>query len=76
MNSAVKSILDRVATWPEKDQEELAEMAREIEARHTGTYELSPEERAAIHGGLADLDQGRSVSEEEMRAFWKRCGVL
>ena len=76
MNSAVRSILGRVATWPEKDQEELAEIAREIEARHTGIYELSPEEQAAIHEGLADLDQGRSVSEEAMLAFWKRCGVL
>ena len=76
MSPAVKNILERVATWPEKDQEELAEVAREIEARRTGVYELSPDEEAAIREGLADLDQGRSTSEEAMRAFWKRCGVL
>jgi len=76
MSPTVKDILERVATWPENDQEELAEIAREIEARRTGTYELSPEERVAIREGLADLDQGRSVSEEAMRAFWKRCCVV
>lgn len=76
MSPAAKSILERVAAWPEKDQEELAEIAREIEARRTGIYELSAEEQAAIHEGMADLDQGRSVSDEAMRAFWKRCGVV
>jgi hypothetical protein len=76
MSPTAKSILERVAAWPEKDQEELAEVAREIEARRTGTYELSAEEQVAILDGIADLDEGRSVGEEEMRAFWKRCGVL
>lgn len=73
---AVKTILERVATWPEKDQEELAEVAREIEARRTGIYELTPDEEAAIREGIADLDHGRSIGEDEMRAFWKRCSVL
>jgi predicted transcriptional regulator len=76
MNPSAKVILERVATWPEKDQEELADVAREIEARRTGLYELTPDEEAAIHEGIADLDNGRCVSEEQMRTFWKRCGVL
>ena len=49
MSPSAKSILERVAAWPEKDQEELAEIAREIEARRTGIYELTAEEQAAIH---------------------------
>ena len=76
MSPSAKVILERVATWPEKDQEELADVAREIEARRTGLYELTPDEEAAIHEGIADLDNGRWVSEEQMRTFWKRCGVL
>jgi len=69
-------ILDRVKTWPQEDREELAEMARAIEARRTGIYELSPDEEEAIREGLAELDRGRWTSEEAMKAFWKRCGVL
>jgi hypothetical protein len=76
MSPAVKTILERVTTWPETDQEELAEVAREIEARRTGIYGLTPDEEAAIHEGIADLNDGKWVSEDEMRAFWKRCGVL
>ena len=76
MSSAVNTILERVAAWPEKDQEELAEVAREIEARRTGIYELTPDEEAAIHEGIANLDNGKWVSEDEMPALWKRCGVL
>ena len=48
MGPAVKSILERVASWPAEDQEELSELAREIEARRSGVYRLSEEERAAI----------------------------
>ena len=51
MSPAVKSILERIASWPAEDQEELSELAREIEARRTGVYRLSDEERAAIASG-------------------------
>ena len=66
-----KEILRRVETWPEEDQAELAEVAREIEARRSGVYILTQEEKAAIEDGL----RGDFVSEEEMAAFWKRCGI-
>jgi hypothetical protein len=36
MSETAKEILERVAAWPEEDQEELAEIAREIESRHSG----------------------------------------
>jgi hypothetical protein len=35
MNAVVKDILRKVESWPEEDQEELAEVAREIEVRRT-----------------------------------------
>lgn len=76
MGQNTKEIFERTATWPEEDIEELAELAREIEARRTGIYEITPEEKAAIREGLADLERGRWTSDEAMRAFWVRCGVL
>jgi hypothetical protein len=36
MSPTVKAFLERVASWPEEDQEELAKVAREIEARRKG----------------------------------------
>lgn len=71
MNAAVQKILEKVADWPEEDQAELAELAREIEARRAGVYVLSDEERAAI----AEARRGAFVSDEDAAAFWQRHGV-
>ena len=71
MNAAAKDILRKVDSWPEEDQEELAEIAREIEARRTGVYALSEAERSAI----ADARRGAFASDKEAAAFWKRHGI-
>jgi hypothetical protein len=76
MNQDAKEILRRVETWPEEDLAELAEAAREIEARRTGVYVLTADEEVAIREGLSQLDRGDWVSEEDMKAFWRRCGVI
>lgn len=72
MSPADREILAHVASWPEEDQEELAEVAREIEARRTGVYVLSDDERAA----LAEARSGKLVSDDDMAAFWKRHGII
>jgi len=76
VNDDTKEILDRVHAWPPEDRDELAEVAREIEARRTGIYELTPDEDQAVREGLAELERGEWTSEEAMRTFWLRCGVL
>jgi hypothetical protein len=71
MNSALKNVLERVAAWPEEDQEELVALAIEIEARRSGPYQLSDEEKAAIDASRrSDL-----VPDAAVAAFWKRHGV-
>jgi hypothetical protein len=71
MNAATKDILRKVETWPEEDQNELAALAREIEARRTGVYVLSEDEKAAI----ADARRSPLVPDDEAALFWKRHGV-
>ena len=34
----IDAVLESVRSWPPEDQEELIEIAREIEARRTGIY--------------------------------------
>jgi hypothetical protein len=72
----IDSVLTAVRSWPEEDQQELIEIAREIEARRTGVYEPTTDEEEAIREGLAQLQRGEWVDEDEMKTFWKRCGVL
>jgi predicted transcriptional regulator len=64
MNRILQEVIEHAATWPEEDQEELAEYAREIEARRTGIYTISDGERAAVRKGLAEADRGEFVSDE------------
>jgi hypothetical protein len=71
MNQDAKEILRRVETWPEEDQAELAEVAREIEARRKGIYVLTDDEKAAIE----DARCRGFATDEEIAAFWKRHGL-
>lgn len=72
----INALLESVRSWPEQDQEELLEIVREIEARRSGVYIMSDEERAAVHEGLEQARRGEFVSDDEMDAFWKKYGVL
>ncbi|HVQ67839.1 MAG TPA: hypothetical protein VMT08_10085 [Bradyrhizobium sp.] len=74
MNKLLKEMIEHAETWPREDQEELAEYAREIEARRTGLYTMSDDERAAVGKGLAEADRGEFVSDELIAEADKRHG--
>jgi hypothetical protein len=60
----VKAVLERVPNWPEDRQQELAEVALEIEAELArAEYEATPDELAAIDEGLT----GEAASDEEVK---------
>ena len=64
-------MLERVQTWPEEDQEELADLAREIESRRSGVYRLSDEERTAVRAGMDAARRGDFVPDDEMDEFYR-----
>ena len=72
MNADTKKLLERVASWPQEDQDELAEVAAEIEARRNGIYRLSDEERAAVRQGIEAARRGGFVPDGKMGAYYKR----
>jgi hypothetical protein len=69
--NGLQDVLRRAEAWPQEDQDALVEYAREIEARRTGVYRLSEDERAAIE----EARQEEPVAEADVDAFWKRLGV-
>jgi len=71
MSETAKQILERVATWPEEDQEELAAIAREIENRRNGLYVLTSDEKRAVEAAR----RTGFVSDADIAAFWKRHGI-
>jgi hypothetical protein len=71
MSPGTKTLLEQVQSWPKEDQEELAEVAREIESRRTGVYRLSDEERTAVRAGIDAARRGDFASDEEMDEFYR-----
>jgi hypothetical protein len=63
----MKTLLERAETWPEEDQEELTQLARDIEARRSGVYHATPEELRAID----EADQSGVASEAEVEAAFR-----
>jgi hypothetical protein len=72
MNQAAKILLEQVASWPEEDQEELAEYARDIEARRTGVYRLNEDERTGVERGLEAMRDGKFASDEQIAAIFRK----
>ena len=68
----VKEILRRVEAWPQEDQEELAEIARDIEARRSGVYHATLEELEAIDEALGQVARGEVASKEEIEAAFAK----
>ncbi len=67
MSPTTRTILERVAQWPEEDQNELADIARQIEARRSGEYAASSEELSAID----EADGSGVATEEEVQAAYR-----
>jgi predicted transcriptional regulator len=72
MTDTTKELLDKISSWPREDQEELAQYAREIEARRTGVYQLSDAEQQGIERGLKAMREGKFASDERVAAILKR----
>jgi hypothetical protein len=67
----INAVLEGVLSWPEEDQEELIEVAREIEARRTGSYRAAPEELRAID----EADRSGVATEKEVEAAFRTSAV-
>jgi predicted transcriptional regulator len=72
MNAKLKDIINRVETWPPETQEELAQVALEIEAQLKGDHPLSREDLEAIDRGLQDAADGRFATDEPVEAVFAK----
>lgn len=68
---ALKEAMQRVKSWPQEAQEELAEIALEIDARlKGGKYHATAEELAGIDRGLKAAREGRFATDAEVEAVF------
>ncbi|MDP2410127.1 MAG: hypothetical protein Q8M26_07560 [Pseudolabrys sp.] len=68
MMSKLKDVLDRVGTWPDEAQQELAEIALEIEAGFRGgAYQATADELRAID----EADASGVASDHDVKAAFR-----
>jgi hypothetical protein len=67
MSPKLKEVLQRAQTWPERAQEELAEIALEIEAGLAEDYRATPDELEAID----EADRSGVASEADVEAAFR-----
>lgn len=72
MNAQLKQMLARAQDWSEEDQEELAQVALEIEARRHGVYHATAEELRLIDEALAAVARGEIATDEEVEAVFAK----
>ena len=72
MTINLKKVLARAESWSEQDQEELAQVVLEIEARRHGVYHANPEELKAIDEALAAVGRGEIASDQEVEAVFAK----
>jgi hypothetical protein len=66
---ALEEAIRRAETWPAEAQEQLAEIAFEIDAGlQGGVYQATPEELAGIDRGLKAAREGRFATDQEVEA--------
>ena len=66
-------VLERVEAWPAALQDELAELALEMDAgMAAGEYRPSDLELAGIDRGLHAANEGRFASEEDVEAAFAK----
>ena len=72
-SKSFKEAIRRAETWPEEAQEQLAEIAFEIDAElKSGVYHATPDELESIDEALAAVGRGEIASDEEVQAAFAK----
>jgi hypothetical protein len=75
MTPLLEQAVARIRELPEADQDIAAGLLFDFAVKVAGPIKLDAATRVAIREGIEQADRGELVSDEEMAAFFKRCGA-
>jgi hypothetical protein len=75
MTKMLEQAIEKVRELPEADQDVAADILFALAAKRSDPDDLDEETIAAIDEGLAQIERGEVVSEEEMAEFFRQRGV-
>ena len=70
---ALKDVMQKVESWPDEAQEELAAIVRDMdEVLRGAVYRATPDELAGIDRGLKAANEGRFASDQDVEAVFAK----
>ncbi len=73
MIAKLKNVLDRAGKWPDWAQQDLAELAMEIDREiSAGTYRVTREELRKIDEAIEAAQRGEIATDEEVEAVFAK----
>lgn len=75
MMKILEEAIEKVRKLPEERQAYAAEVLEQIAAAGGDVFPVPQGHRAAVLEGFAEAEGGEFVSDEEMAAIWKKCGL-
>jgi predicted transcriptional regulator len=75
MMKILEDAIEKIKRLPQDRQAYAAEVLEQIAAAGSDTFVVPEDHRAAVLEGLAQAERGEFVSDEEMAALWKKCGL-
>ncbi len=75
MTKMLEDAIEKVRQLPENQHARVAEVLEQIVAFGSDPFVVPEEHRAAVLQGLAEAARGEYVSDEDMAALWKKCGL-
>ena len=68
----LKTLIERVADWPEEARAELLRTMVQIEAKYGGIYHVDDDERDALEESAQDTRLHRYATDEAVEAVFSR----
>jgi predicted transcriptional regulator len=75
MTKVLEDAIEKVRRLPEDSHAHVAEVLEQIVAFGSGPFVVPESHRTAVLRGLAEAEQDEYVSDEDMAALWKKCGL-
>jgi predicted transcriptional regulator len=75
MLKVLEDAIEKIKRLPQDRQAYAAEVLEQIAAAGSDTFAVPNDHRAAVLAGLAQAERGEFISDEEMAALWKTCGL-
>jgi predicted transcriptional regulator len=75
MIRALEDAIAKLSKLPEDRQAYVAEVLEQIAGTGGDLFVIPDDHLAGVLEGLAEAERGEFVSDDDMAAFWKKCGL-